>query len=333
MAGGVNKRLVSQFRMPGFPLVLSSTDVLQEGEDLHTFCRRVVHYGIAWTPSAMEQRTGRIDRIGGLVQRRLDGHESQPDDSEFLQVYYPHLQDTVEVLQVRRVLRRLNRFLELIHQRKGDSETLTSRVDAASEMLEDLEVIAPYQGELQSAFPVRKQWLRGELGAEAITKTDIDGHLKHLDALWGQFVGRYAVRPLRSADPLTRRGFALVRRRALLPRDADERGTEQPFQLQLRSQSAGDATLLRCSSEIGLVDVEHDDDKLDELYELQRDVLGPVKICLRPDSANQTGRIFVEHGLMFDPKTTQLEELDSLVTRTVSTAAMVASRLVEGEEF
>ena len=38
MHGRVDKRLVRQFRMPGFPLVLASTDVLQEGEDLHTFC-------------------------------------------------------------------------------------------------------------------------------------------------------------------------------------------------------------------------------------------------------------------------------------------------------
>ena len=36
---------------------------------------------------------------------------------------------------------------------------------------------------------------------------------------------------------------------------------------------------------------------------------------------------------MFDPKTTQLEELDSLVTQTVSAAAILASRLVEREEF
>jgi len=96
MSGGVNQRLVRQFRMPGFPLVLVTTDVLQEGEDLHTFCRRVVHYGIAWTPSAMEQRTGRIDRIGGLVQ--LDGSTEAPDADDLIQVYYPHLRDTVELL-------------------------------------------------------------------------------------------------------------------------------------------------------------------------------------------------------------------------------------------
>ena len=78
MSGGVNKRLVRQFRMPGFPLVLATTDVLQEGEDLHTFCGKVLHYGISWTPSAMEQRTGRIDRIDSLVQRNLDGRETPP---------------------------------------------------------------------------------------------------------------------------------------------------------------------------------------------------------------------------------------------------------------
>ena len=115
MAGGVNKRMVKQFRMPGYPLVLATTDVLQEGEDLHTFCRRVIHYGITWTPSAMEQRTGRVDRIGSLVQRNLDGADRKPKADEWIQVYYPHLADTVERLQVRRVLERLNDFLRLVH--------------------------------------------------------------------------------------------------------------------------------------------------------------------------------------------------------------------------
>jgi hypothetical protein len=333
MSGGVNKRLVSQFRMPGFPLVLCSTDVLQEGEDLHTFCRRVVHYGITWTPSAMEQRTGRIDRIGGLVQRELDGAEVQPDHSELLQVFYPHLQDTVEVLQVRRVLRRLNRFLELMHQKKGDTETLSSKVDTARDILDDLEAIAPYQGELKSAFPIGQQWLNGTLGAEAVIKTDVKTNRRHLDTLWNRFTEKYAVRSLRHAGHLIRRGYALVHAGKILPRDTDQRGREQPFQLELRSQSAGDATLLRCSSEVGPIKVEHDNDNLDELYDLQRDVLGPVKICLRRDSADKTDLAFVEHGLLFHKDTTQFEELESLVSRTVGAATIVAGKLVEREEF
>lgn len=48
-------------------------------------------------------RTGRVDRIGSLVQRRLDGVESVPSAEEWLQVFYPHLRDTVDALQVRRI--------------------------------------------------------------------------------------------------------------------------------------------------------------------------------------------------------------------------------------
>ena len=268
--------------MPGFPLALVTTDVLQEGEDLHTFCRQVVHYGITWTPSAMEQRTGRIDRIGSLVQRRLDGADTEPEAAAFLQVYYPHLQDTVEVLQVRRVLHRLNRFLQLIHQQKGDSQALGSRIDAAREILEELEAIPAFEGELKSAFPIRPGWLEGNLQPASIVSRNLDADINHLEALWSGFQERYGIRVLRAADPLLRRGYALVRHGRLIHRDADERGMEQPFRLQLRSQAAGDATLLHCSSDVGPLEIEHDDDRLDELYELQQE-LGLAKVCVRPD--------------------------------------------------
>jgi len=43
MSGRINASMVKQFRMPGYPYVLVTTDVLQEGEDLHTFAARVVH--------------------------------------------------------------------------------------------------------------------------------------------------------------------------------------------------------------------------------------------------------------------------------------------------
>jgi hypothetical protein len=59
--------MVRQFRMPGYPFVLLSTDLLQEGEDLHTFCSDVYHYGLAWTPSAIEQRIGRVEHLSAEV--------------------------------------------------------------------------------------------------------------------------------------------------------------------------------------------------------------------------------------------------------------------------
>src|ERR1017187_5761651 len=99
MAGQVNHTLVSQFRMPGYPFVLISTDLLQEGEDLHTFCSSVHHYGISWTPSSMEQRIGRIDRVRSQTDRRLSGLSRELNNEEKLQVYFPRLQDTIEVVQ------------------------------------------------------------------------------------------------------------------------------------------------------------------------------------------------------------------------------------------
>ncbi len=35
-----------------------------EGVDLQRYCRYVIHHDLDWNPSKIEQRTGRIDRLG-----------------------------------------------------------------------------------------------------------------------------------------------------------------------------------------------------------------------------------------------------------------------------
>ena len=114
MWGKVNRTLVQQFRMPGYPFVLVTTDLLQEGEDLHSFCSSIYHYGISWTASSMEQRIGRIDRVRSQSDRRLSELHRDAHGDELLQVYFPYLQDTVEILQVERVLERMNVFLKMM---------------------------------------------------------------------------------------------------------------------------------------------------------------------------------------------------------------------------
>ncbi len=188
MFGGVNATLVKQFRMPGYPLVLVTTEVLQEGEDLHTFCARVVHYGIAWTPSAMEQRTGRVDRIGSLTHRRLDGQpEASPE--KLLQVYYPYLGDTVERLQVERVFEKMNLFSRMIHRTGGDDDE--SRIYTKTEFLKRRD-IAQITGRLESSFPVRDDTLDGqrhELSIPELTLRDVkDGFRRVRDDLGRQVV-------------------------------------------------------------------------------------------------------------------------------------------------
>ncbi|MDP1972209.1 MAG: helicase-related protein [Sediminibacterium sp.] len=103
--------LAAQFRMPGFPYVLITTDIFREGEDLHTYCQNVYHYGIAWNPSDMEQRTGRIDRINSKSYRMLNSTKELSFQNK-VQVFYPYLQQSVEVNQVVQLLKNLNRFVE-----------------------------------------------------------------------------------------------------------------------------------------------------------------------------------------------------------------------------
>lgn len=56
------------FNSPFFPEVLIASAVMAEGVDLHRYCRYVIHHDLCWNPSTLEQRTGRIDRIGAKVE-------------------------------------------------------------------------------------------------------------------------------------------------------------------------------------------------------------------------------------------------------------------------
>ena len=324
MAGGINKRLVRQFRMPGFPLVLVTTSVLQEGEDLHTFCCHIIHYGIAWTPSAIEQRTGRIDRIGSLVQRRLDGQAARPTKDQFIQVFYPYLQDTVEVLQVRRVLKRVNLFLELIHhQEKVDTD---SRLDTAREILSELTDIPVIEGVLRSAFPVQEEWLQGRLGMGKAKPVDLTAHLGHFEALWSRFVGSVAIEEIRSGSPTIRKGYVFVDDGELLsgPPSSAVYDKEQ-FRVELRSHASGDEVFLRCISEVRTID--HTDRSLMEVLQALQWELGYERFCLHPSTRNHEDLLTIERDALLDPKTMQYEEFARTIQRTVLAASHVRVRI------
>ncbi len=71
--GGVRqdtrRRLMLAFNAPFFPEVLVASSVMAEGVDLHQGCRHVIHHDLDWNPSTLEQRTGRVDRIGSRAER------------------------------------------------------------------------------------------------------------------------------------------------------------------------------------------------------------------------------------------------------------------------
>lgn len=59
-----------KFNLPCAPLILVASRKGQEGIDLHHYCRRVVLYDLPWNPALIEQRIGRVHRLGGMRSRR-----------------------------------------------------------------------------------------------------------------------------------------------------------------------------------------------------------------------------------------------------------------------
>ena len=335
MSGGVNKRLVRQFRMPGFPLVLATTDVLQEGEDLHTFCRKVLHYGISWTPSAIEQRTGRIDRIDSLVQRNLDGRDTPPKDDELIQVHYPHLADTVEVLQVRRVLKRLFDFLNMIHVPQAKKDSDQSRLYVCQEILDPCHEIPKLEGLLESAFPIRDVWMNGQLDATHVVRPDIEQQEDYLKSFWERLKVIFQIDDSVTPIDSKRRyvGIATLQNRRIIRPGAETVNAEhrnQLFQLELRSQVVGGSTLLRCVSHVGDIDL-FDQGNLDNLYDMQSKT-GMSKVCATYDPKRKKHLVSVEGDRLFDLETTQWQELEDLIVRTVQVADRIESEVLKRDE-
>ncbi|HEV8579972.1 MAG TPA: SNF2-related protein [Thermoanaerobaculia bacterium] len=61
---------VAQFRLPEGPSILVSTEAGGEGRNFQ-FCRRLVLFDLPWNPSVVEQRIGRLDRIGRTIPTEI----------------------------------------------------------------------------------------------------------------------------------------------------------------------------------------------------------------------------------------------------------------------
>ena len=81
-------RLMRAFNTPFFPDILVCSEVMGEGIDLQRSCRHVIHHDLDWNPSSIEQRTGRIDRLGCKAEGR------QP-----IVIYLPYLSGTADERQ------------------------------------------------------------------------------------------------------------------------------------------------------------------------------------------------------------------------------------------
>lgn len=65
----IRERLTLGFNTPFYPEILIASSVMTEGVNLHLNCRHIIHHDLDWNPSVLEQRTGRVDRIGAKAER------------------------------------------------------------------------------------------------------------------------------------------------------------------------------------------------------------------------------------------------------------------------
>lgn len=263
MSGQVNRTLVQQFRMPGYPFVLVTTDLLQEGEDLHTFCSSIHHYGISWTPSSMEQRIGRIDRVRSQTDRRLSALDRDPDGDALLQVHFPHLQDTIEILQVERVLERMNIFLRLMHEGLVTNSAEDKHIDVDKTIAKGRRPIEVIRGKLETAFPIQPGTTTGEVKTLAVMPNVAIEAAGRLTALRIDVGGRLGI----DWSPADFQGQLLGTMRLA-------GGRIQPFTLLLDSREG--RLLVRCISPIGVVDLAGTREAIEASIRSSRVRLGAV---------------------------------------------------------
>lgn len=108
-SGDSRERLREAFNTPLFPMVLIANEVMQEGLDLHRSCRRVIHHDLAWNPAQLEQRVGRVDRLGSRLARLRE----QQDEAAMLEVMYPLIRGTIDE-RLYEVVRRREKWLEFL---------------------------------------------------------------------------------------------------------------------------------------------------------------------------------------------------------------------------
>lgn len=92
--------ICAAFNSPLPPEVLVCTAIGSEGIDLHRECSEVIHHDLPWNPARLEQRIGRIDRVGSLS-------ESIGVD---VRIGLPFLEISYERFQYGTLLRRAQRF-------------------------------------------------------------------------------------------------------------------------------------------------------------------------------------------------------------------------------
>ncbi|MFL9993383.1 DEAD/DEAH box helicase [Paraburkholderia sediminicola] len=128
--------LCAAFNSPLAPDILICTSIGSEGIDLHRECAEVIHHDLPWNPARLEQRIGRVDRVGSLA----DASRTDQPGSGLVQVGIPFQQQSYERFQFSVLLARAQRF-----------EVLLGKPDFAVDALDEEELNEKEQGDVFEA--------------------------------------------------------------------------------------------------------------------------------------------------------------------------------------
>ena len=116
------RRLLLAFNTPLFPEILIASSVLAEGVDLHLHCRYVIHHDLCWNPSTLEQRSGRVDRIGSKAEQV----------KQSIHLYLPYIAATQDE-KMYRVVRDRERWFQIVMGEKYEVDEAST--DATAERI------------------------------------------------------------------------------------------------------------------------------------------------------------------------------------------------------
>ena len=128
-----NEGLIKRFNTPFYPDVIVCTDVLKEGINLHLFCNRIYHYGLAWTPGDLEQRIGRIDRFFSKTHRERSNQKDLSDEEKTkIEINYPYLGKSVDEHQLKQVLKFKLSADPLLDSKSAEQKDINIDIDEKS---------------------------------------------------------------------------------------------------------------------------------------------------------------------------------------------------------
>ena len=125
--------LMLTFNTPFFPEILVASSVMSEGVDLQLNCRHIIHHDLCWNPSTLEQRTGRIDRIGAKAE--LCGQS--------INVFLPYVAETQDEKMYRVVMDR-ERWFNIVMGEKfkvdtSNTDKLAERIILPNKIIDELQ--------------------------------------------------------------------------------------------------------------------------------------------------------------------------------------------------